>query len=103
MNKVVLDTNVVNYLIKGENTWRNYEELLHREGVSPFEDWVLSFATVTELFLWVFKDRSKEKQIISLVEACYIAPVTISLCRKTAELAYYITRERYKKKWRVCL
>jgi len=99
MNKVVLDTNIVNYLIKGENIWKNYNELLNKNNVSNYEDWVLSFATITELFLWIIKDRSIESSIISLIELCPMAPTNISLCRKTAELANRISRERYKSKW----
>lgn len=79
MSIVLVDTNIVSYLFKGDTRAQEYEPLLqgHRLAVS--------FMTIAELFEWAMSRTWGERRLMRLEQtlATYVViPVDIELCRQ---------------------
>lgn len=90
---VVVDTDIVNYFLKNEPIWNNYEQKLLSIGAPNLFNWVLSFATVQELFVWAIQDKKYDTIITQFVMNCRLAPVTLSLCKTAAKIRASLNRK----------
>jgi predicted nucleic acid-binding protein len=93
----VIDTNVINFYLTNDVRWGNCVSILDANDIKLLKDWVLCFATVQELYGWALRERSYEKGIEALIQSCRIAPMSLSLCRATANLRLRL--ERSETKW----
>jgi len=78
MNVVLLDTNVVSYLFKGDTRAAAYGPLLQGHRLA------ISFVTVAELFEWAALRQWGEMRISRLEQALatyVVIPVDVELCR----------------------
>ncbi len=79
MNFVLLDTNIVSFIFKGDNRLQPYEPYLKENILS------ISFMTVAELFQWASIRNWSVKRIKQLEETLdnyLIFPCDIEFCRK---------------------
>jgi predicted nucleic acid-binding protein len=78
MNIVLLDTNVVSYLFKGDTRAVAYAPLLHGNRLA------ISFMTVAELFEWAAIRNWGQRRLAQLEQtlvAYTVIPVDVELCR----------------------
>lgn len=81
MGYVVVDTDVVSYLFKGDTRAEGYRR--HLEGVTP----AVSFMTVAELYRWAFSRKWGQARIARMEQALrnyVILPFDAELCRRWA-------------------
>jgi len=80
---VLLDTNVVSFLLKGDSRAKLYESHLRERRVA------ISFMTVAELFQWAFVRNWGERRQQKLerdLDSFVILPFDIKLCRRWGEI-----------------
>jgi predicted nucleic acid-binding protein len=78
MTIVLLDTNVMSYLFKGDTRARSYAPLLQSQRLA------ISFMTVAELFEWAATRKWGQTRLTRLEQtlgAYVIVPVDVELCR----------------------
>ena len=78
MNTVLVDTNVLSFLFKGDTRAKLYAPLLEGNRLA------ISFMTVAELFEWAAVRRWSEqrtRQLEQALAAYVIIPVDVELCR----------------------
>ena len=78
MNAVVVDTNVVSYLMKGDTRGEPYRK--HAEGKTL----AVSFMTVAELYEWSFRRNWGERKLRELEERLrnyIVIPHSAEMCR----------------------
>ena len=78
MNTVLVDTNVISFIFKGDSRADAYTALLQGNRLA------ISFMTVAELFEWAFTHKWGEARIKRLEESLatfVVIPVDIELCR----------------------
>lgn len=83
MRYVVVDTDVVSYLFKGDTRAEVYRR--HLEGVTP----AVSFMAVAELYHWAFSKKWGEARITRMEQALrnyVILPFDAGLCRRWARI-----------------
>jgi tRNA(fMet)-specific endonuclease VapC len=79
MEVVLLDTNIVSFLLKGDTRARDYTPLLHGKRLS------ISFMTVAELFEWAATRNwgaARIQQLERTLATYIIIPVDIDCCRR---------------------
>lgn len=89
MESVVIDTDVVSYLLKADSRAERYREFLEGRTL------LLSFMTVAELYLWAYVRTWGEKRILgmeSILRNYVIVPYNHRLCQLWAN----ITAQRKK-------
>ena len=84
MGMILLDTNIVSYLLKGDTRAKSYEPHLHEQQLA------ISFMTVAELFQWAAvrnwgSDRVKKLEQ-TLLETYTILSFDINTCRLWGEV-----------------
>jgi predicted nucleic acid-binding protein len=80
---LLLDTNIVSYLLKGDSRIRAYRSLLQNSRLA------LSFMTVAELYQWVFIRNWGQPRIAQLegyLESYLVLPYDIVLCRAWGQI-----------------
>ncbi len=92
--KLVIDTDVINYHLKNDPTWTEYEKILKDNGAKSRADWVLCFATAQELLRWSLEQKEYHEKILEFIKSCVIAPVTLSGCQTAALLRQTAGGER---------
>lgn len=79
MSVVLLDTNIISYLFKGDSRAHSYETFLQGHRLA------ISFMTVAELFEWAMSRAWGEKRIARLeqtLETYVLIPIDVELCRQ---------------------
>jgi predicted nucleic acid-binding protein len=83
MGVVLLDTNVVSFLLKGDNRADLYRPHIRQQNV------VISFMTVAELFQWAFVrnwGERRQKELEAHLQSYTVLPFDIALCRQWGEI-----------------
>lgn len=78
MNTVLVDTNVISFIFKGDSRAADYAPLLEGNRLA------ISFITVAELFEWAFTRKWGDARVKRLEQALgnfVILPVDVELCR----------------------
>ena len=101
MNAIVVDTNVINYMLKKQPQFEKFRPFLERKQL------VLSFASVAELFFWkrIVKDEKERKRRMRILQEfirrCMVIHSSLSLCIRAASLAYLFQKRgsKFRRKW----
>ena len=103
MQKILIDTDIMNYIIKKETPeLSKFESFLEEKKI------VLSFVTIAELSFWRFQliENKKNKreiqnfmnQLNNLISDCEIINSNVSISQIAASLAYDYKRKNKKEK-----
>jgi len=86
MDLLLLDTNIVSFLIKGDSRARSYKPLLQNNRLA------LSFMTVAEMYQWAAVRNWGELRVAQLeayLKSYLILPYDIALCRMWGQIRAY--------------
>ena len=99
MNAIVLDTDVLSFMLRGANEFANFEGLLKDKKI------VLSFATVLEIEFWFASDE-KRHQFLATWKECLakyeVHHSSTSLIHRAVSLAIHLvekTGSKPRKHW----
>jgi predicted nucleic acid-binding protein len=86
---LLLDTNIVSYLLKGDDRVRPYQSLLQNNQLA------LSFMTVAELYQWAAIrnwGQSRIAQLEAYLASYLVLPYDIALCRMWGQVRAHCRR-----------
>ncbi len=90
MNAIVLDTDVLSFMLRGASEFANFEELLEDKKI------VLSFATVLEIEFWFASDE-KRHQFLATWKECLakyeVYHSSTSLIHRAVSIAIYLVEK----------
>ena len=92
MDVLLLDTNVVSFLLKGDSRAQSYKSLLQNNRLA------LSFMTVAELYQWAAIrnwGQPRIAQLESYLENYLVLPFDIALCRLWGQVRAHCRRTGY--------
>lgn len=96
--RLLVDTCVIIYYFQRDPSWEGYSKLLKDHGAKELTDWVICFATAQELFLGSILHKQKTTEVADFLQRCLIAPLTLTVCYKAAQLRNLVGKTK-ERKW----